>query len=135
MPNQATPHAPQVEEAIPLQEMRQNRPRRSDHEKTRAENAHDRRKEERRGESQEGDDENLYEMRPIIRRRGKIQGEMGFKYLEIAFKLRTRNSIRGFVRPSVRGHESKRGKTSILEVFLCMGMGLDAPAHPSATIL
>ena len=54
------------------------------------------------------------------------------------FWLRTRNSIRGFVRPSVRpfvrplrGHGSKSGKTS----FSDLGWGLDAPAHPSATVL
>ena len=73
------------------------------------------------------------------------------------FQLRTRNSIRGFVRPlvcwsvgllvrrSVGEYKSKSGKTSILEAFfmcLCweggwwgIGCGLAAPAHPSATML
>ena len=52
------------------------------------------------------------------------------------------------VRPSVREHESKSEKTSVLEAFcvcVCVGReigwgvgcgwGLAAPAHPSATIL
>ena len=57
-------------------------------------------------------------------------------------------SVRPFVHPSVRKHESKSGKTSVLEAFcvcVCVGRGvgwsvgcgwgLAAPAHPSATIL
>ena len=67
-----------------------------------------------------------------------------------SFQLWTRNSIRGFVRQSVCWSvmiELKSGKTSILDNFcvcLCVGSqgwelgcgsGLDAPAHPSATIL
>ena len=65
------------------------------------------------------------------------------------FKLRTRNSIRGFVRPSV-GRSVRRSvmvielKTSIFDTFcVCLsvggglgcGWGLDAPAHPFAMIL
>ena len=57
------------------------------------------------------------------------------------------DSIRGFVCPSVGPSmviESKSGKTSVLDTFcVCLtvggglgcGWGLDAPAHPSATIL
>ena len=61
------------------------------------------------------------------------------------------NSIRGFVRPSVGPLvrpsgviELKRGKTSVFDTFcVCLsvwsrfggGLGLDTPAHPSATIL
>ena len=56
-------------------------------------------------------------------------------------------SVHWLVGWSVRGHESKSGKTSVLDTFcvcLCVegvwmglgcGWGLDAPAHPSATIL
>ena len=45
------------------------------------------------------------------------------------------------VGPSVREHESKSGETRVLEAFcepvrgVRYGWGLDAPAHPSATIL
>ena len=50
-------------------------------------------------------------------------------------------SVRPSVRPSVHGHESKSAKMSVLNGFwvcvggMAYGWGLDAPAHPSATIL
>ena len=76
-----------------------------------------------------------------------------YHFLRHRFQLRTRNSIRGFVRPSVGwsvGRSVGRSvmvielKTSIFDTFcVCLsvgggfgcGQGLDAPAHPSATIL
>ena len=62
--------------------------------------------------------------------------------------MRTRNSIRGFVHPSVcrsvRNPRVENWKTSVLDAFFGLGvdgggkgsgLGLEAPAHPSATIL
>ena len=53
-------------------------------------------------------------------------------------------SVRRSVRPSVRNARVEKWKTSVLDAFFGMcvggggmgcGWGLDAPAHPSATIL
>ena len=65
----------------------------------------------------------------------------------VCWRLQTRNSKRGFVRPSVCPLESvielKSRETSVLDTFcVCLsvggglgsGWGLDAPAHPPTTI-
>ena len=62
-------------------------------------------------------------------------------FVRPSVRLLVRPLVRLLVHWSVRGHESKRAKMSVLDGF-CVGgggrgygWGLDAPTHPSATIL
>ena len=64
--------------------------------------------------------------------------EIAFLVADTQLYKRLCPSVRRSIRWSVRGHESKSGKTSILDAFyVWVGCGwrMDAPAHPSATIL
>ena len=79
----------------------------------------------RRGSGRSQDPLQMLELSlETVIRNDKVHNIFGFS------RLCTRNSVRGFVRPSVHpsvcrsvgGHESKRAKTRI-----------SAPAHPSAT--
>ena len=77
-----------------------------------------------------------------------LSNQVRSKIICSRFELRTRNSIRGFVRPlvrpsgrpSVRQHESKSGKTKVLDIFwgMCVGgmaWGMDRGWMPPPTRL